>query len=266
MLKALARRSGGLLCAAMAALVVLACSSSSGSSSPSVSCQTLTRSSEGNRICGCYPASSAQPSNDAACGTTSLDVACDFHAAATPSCECAAFLCSKSGDTVFCGYDLNITEESDGFVDPSACVGPDYCLDSDGVTCWCQNGPCAASQRSVASCTDDMAKTTLQQFVVGFGDTLVTDCRAAMSSATPQPTTTNKCQSGPGKCANGDSSTCACEESCVQTSTASGSTYECVKGCATDTDCAGYFSGDSPPAPLQCVPASSTMPVAHCGL
>ena len=76
----------------------------------------------------------------------------------------------------------------------------------------------------------------------------------------------NKCPSGPGKCSDGDSSTCRCGESCVQTATCAGCGYECVKGCDTDADCEGYFSGDTPPAQLVCIGASSTMPTAHCGI
>jgi hypothetical protein len=52
----------------------------------------------------------------------------------------------------------------------------------------------------------------------------------------------------------------------VADSTAPGSAYECVKGCATDADCSGFFSGNTPPTPLVCVGASSTMPTPHCGI
>lgn len=76
----------------------------------------------------------------------------------------------------------------------------------------------------------------------------------------------NVCPEGPGTCQNGDSSTCRCGESCVQTAQCAGCGYECVKGCASDQDCAGYFSGDTPPIALSCIGASSSMPVAHCGI
>ena len=76
----------------------------------------------------------------------------------------------------------------------------------------------------------------------------------------------NVCPEGPGQCQNGDSSTCRCGESCVQTAVCAGCGYECVKGCATDDDCIGYFSGDTPPAQLVCIGGSSSMPVSHCGI
>jgi len=76
----------------------------------------------------------------------------------------------------------------------------------------------------------------------------------------------NVCPEGPGQCSDGDSSTCRCGEQCVQAAECDGCSWECVKGCATDADCAGYYSGDTPPAPLVCIGASSTMPTPHCGI
>lgn len=86
------------------------------------------------------------------------------------------------------------------------------------------------------------------------------------SSGSTSSSSANVCPQGPGTCKNGDSSTCRCGESCVQTAQCAGCAYECVKGCAADADCAGYFSGDSPPAALSCIGGSSSMPTPHCGV
>jgi hypothetical protein len=137
----------------------------------------------------------------------------------------------------------------------------------------CECGPdAAAGDMQVTSCTTEAAAgLTPYRAACPSGQVETAACGtptppagSGTGSGTGSPTT-NVCPEGPGTCANGDSSTCRCSEACVETANGTG-TYECVKGCASDADCAGYFSGDTPPAPLVCIPASSTMPTPHCGI
>ena len=218
--------------------------------------------------------------NDALFGANAL---CVYSPQDNPQdCACYDFACDKhnTDEQVICGYELGLFNDEYTRVAASACRGAHYCMDKVLHQCACQSAACDPSlgEEEVSSCTDAGAIQTLQSSEVGTQDTIVSDCRVALGGSSGGGsggggTDTNICPGGPGRCRNGDSSTCNCGTSCVQVATCDGCDYECVKGCATDADCKGFFSsselndgGSVSPQPLVCIGASSTIPTPHCGV
>ena len=252
-----------------------ACSSSSSSAAANpIWCAPPARvSDETGLACTCAKPDATHPANGTACSEASLGV--DSVCSLLPDhtgCACSSFSCTRSTatDPIECDYGSALAGTSpSSVVQPSVCVGAHYCMQPTALACLCQMDACAGTDVEVTSCTDAAARAQKgTAFQVYHSNTAVDDCQAAL--ATPGSGSggsgTNICPGGPGQCRDGDSSTCNCGTSCIQTATCAGCPYECVKGCATDADCAGFYSGDTPPAPLKCLGASSSNPTPHCGL
>lgn len=256
------RYTGAIL--AGLAIAAVACSSSSTSPAAAVDCE-IPDPSQSLGICTC---TAGGTSNGTACSAVSLsgddtDAVC-LYSASTKECDCVSFFCFSNT----CYY----AQVRPSTPHASSCSGAHYCLGTNA--CECGATACASDEEELTSCSDDTAKAKLKALRQSqTGDAIVPDCRAALANGTAGGSGsgsggTNICPGGPGKCQDGDSSTCNCGTACVQTAVCAGCAYECVKGCATDLDCAGFYSSDLSAGgaqPLVCVGATIPMPTPHCG-
>ena len=251
-------RASAFVVGIVGALLLANCSSSSSSSGTPVECE-----SKSANYCRCSSAPTATP-NGTPCSASvfSSDGAC-FSDSGSKTCICTSFACLGSGEKTMCSF--HPLMDSTPHVPLSACTGAHHCLDATTHYCTCQSTACSSNEQELSSCTD----ATAQSAIAATNGAQVDDCRATLSAPGTGGNTTNVCPSGPGRCSSGDNSTCRCGTSCVQTVVCVGCEYSCVKGCATDADCKGFFSSDAngaTPQPLICVGGDSVHPTRYCGI
>jgi hypothetical protein len=253
---AVAGCGGGIAC--YADVGTLDCECSAAYKTGNTEVDTCDTSFRGAALCCAsegYPDSAQCECKQWLCQDTSPDV-----------CVCQAYLyenqhppaggkvCAPKTESDVCcvGQDVCVCQKGKHQCDDGLTQVNDCAVENVGALCASSDGT-TTTDRSVPSCSKPPANLSSEFATTGSG--------SGTGSGSQ-----NVCPEGPGQCADGDSSTCRCGEICVQSAECAGCAYECVKGCSTDADCTGFYSGDTPPVALHCVSASSTMPTAHCGL